>query len=80
MESTEKHHEATFVVFIEGKEHTLSQEIITVQEIACLGGWELSVGVIEIDHDNNERTLGAEEKIDLKHHHSYGKKHRWKRG
>ena len=45
-----------------------------------LGGWELSQGVIEVDKDNNERTLAPGEVVQLKPGLGFGKKHRWKRG
>lgn len=53
---------------------------ITVAEIITLGGWETTVTVIEVDHENNERTLAVDEVIFLKEKHSFGKKHHWKRG
>jgi len=40
----------------------------------------VSQGVIEVDKDNNERTLAPDEAVQLKPGQGFGKKHRWKRG
>ena len=40
----------------------------------------MSQGVIEVDKDNNERTLAPGEVIQIKPGLGFGKKHRWKRG
>jgi len=80
-----------FALMVEGKLHGWHKETITVEEIAKLGGWDVSVGVIEVDEETNaERTLEVIEIITVhphphhEHHHhhpkGYGKKHRWKRG
>ena len=53
---------------------------ITTEQIAALGGWDVSQGVVEIDSDQNERTLQPGEVVKLKSGHQYGKKHCWKRG
>lgn len=69
-----------FFVCIEGTEYELDEPTITTEEIAELGGWDISDGVIEVDKDNNERTLAPGEVIELKPGHGFGKKHTWKRG
>jgi hypothetical protein len=77
-----------FSMLIEGRKKGWHKETITTEEIAFLGGWEVSVGVIEVSEDNSERTLAPGEQIRLEHHEhhhehhhkSFGKKHRWKRG
>ena len=69
-----------FFVNIEGTEHPWDEPTITTEQIAELGGWDPSIGVIEVDKDNNERTLAPGEVIELKPGHGFGKKHRWKRG
>lgn len=69
-----------YFVNIEGKDYPWEQDTITTQEIATLGGWEISQGVLEIDKDNNERTLSPSEVIELKPGHGFSKKVRWKRG
>ena len=50
------------------------------EQIAELGGWDIAQGVIEVDKDNNERTLAPGEVLDIKPGQGFGKKHRWKRG
>lgn len=65
---------------IEGKEYPWDRDTITPKEIAGLGGWDVSAGVIEVDKDNNERTLSPEEIIQVKPGQGFGRKHRWKRG
>jgi hypothetical protein len=69
-----------FLVDIEGTEHPWPTSTITTEEIAKLGGWEPSVGVIEIDQDNNEHTLRPGETVELKPGHGFAKKIRFKRG
>jgi hypothetical protein len=69
-----------YTLLIEGKEYTWDQDTITTAQIAEIGGWELSQGVIEVDKDNNERTLAPDETVELKPGLGFGKKHRWKRG
>lgn len=65
---------------IEGEEIPWDQDTITTEQIADLGGWDISQGVIEVDKDNNERTLAPGEVIEIKPGHGFGKKHKWKRG
>lgn len=65
---------------IEGQEIPWDQDTITTEQIAELGGWDVSLGVIEVDKDNNERTLAPGEVIEIKPGHGFGKKHIWKRG
>jgi hypothetical protein len=69
-----------FFVSIEGTEYPWPKSTITTEEIARLGGWDPSVGVIEVDKENSERTLAPGEVIELKPGHGFGKRHRWKRG
>lgn len=79
-----------FVLVIEGRPHGWHRETITVVEIAELGGWDVKVGVIEVDEEtNDERQLAPHEEIPLHHHRrhnehhhrkTFGKKHKWKRG
>jgi hypothetical protein len=65
---------------IEGKEVPWDRDTITTEEIAALGGWDVSQGVIEVDDDNNERTLQPGQIVEIKPGHGFGKKHKWKRG
>lgn len=53
---------------------------ITTEQIAELGGWDVSQGVIEVDVDQNERTLAPGEVVKLRPGVSYGKKLCFKRG
>lgn len=69
-----------YYINIEGKEFPWPKDSITTEDIIELGGWDASQGVIEIDNDNNERTLQPGEIIHIKPGHGYSKKIRWKRG
>lgn len=69
-----------FALNIEGRELAWDKPTITTKEIAQLGAWDTSVGVIEVDAENNERTLGPDETVTLKPGHAFGKKHKWRRG
>lgn len=65
---------------IEGSAYEWDEPTITTEQIAELGGWKVSQGVIEIDEDNNERTLEPGEVVEIKPGKGFGKKIRWKRG
>ncbi len=69
-----------YILNIEGEEIPWDRETITTEEIAELGGREPSQGVVEVDQDNNERTLDPGEVIEIKPGQGFGKKHLWKRG
>lgn len=69
-----------FFVDIEGTIHEWPSPTISTEQIAQLGGWDVSAGVIEVDRDNNERTLAPGEVVELKPGHGFAKKVRWKRG
>jgi hypothetical protein len=69
-----------YFIDTEGTIHEWSSPTITTEQIAQLGGWDVSAGVIEIDPDNNERTLAPGEVVQLKPGHGFAKKVRWKRG
>lgn len=72
--------EPKYFLNIEGEEILWDQDTITTEQIAALGGWDPAQGVIEVDRDNNERTLAPGEIVEVKPGHGFGKKHRWKRG
>lgn len=55
-------------------------DTITTEQISELGGWDPGQGVIEVDKENNERTLQPGEVIELKPGLGFSKKYRWKRG
>ena len=69
-----------YFVNIEGAEFAWHKRTITREEIAELGGWDASLGVIEVDENNIERTLEPGEEVEIKPGRGFGKKHRWKRG
>lgn len=69
-----------YYVNLEGREVPWPEPTITTEDVAALGGWDVAQGVIEIDRDNNERTLAAGDRIDLKPGHGFAKKIRFKRG
>ena len=69
-----------FLLCIEDKEHRWPKSTITTEEIAGLGGWNPSEGVIEVDADQNERQLSPHEVVTLKPGLAYGKKLCWRRG
>ena len=69
-----------YVLYIEGKAYAWDDDKVTTEQIAELGGWDLSEGVIEIDENNVERTLQPEEVVYLKPGIQFGKKLRFKRG
>lgn len=74
------HKQPKYILNIEGVDVPWDEDTITTEEIANLGGWDISQGVIEVDQHNNERTLKPGEVIEVKPGHGFGKKHRWKRG
>jgi hypothetical protein len=76
----EHHKGPKYILNIEGIDVPWDHDTITTEQIAQLGGWELSQGVIEVDEHNVERTLTPGEVIEVKPGHGFGKKHRWKRG
>lgn len=73
-------HGPKFILVIEGQKYPWPKDTISTEEIASLGGWDTSQGVIEVDQDNNERTLAPGEVVALKPGLGFGKKHKWKRG
>ena len=69
-----------FFVNIEGVEHPWPQRTITAREVAELGGWDVSLGVMLIDQDNNEHQLQPDEVVELRPGHGFSKRVRFKRG
>jgi len=72
--------EKTYILDIEGVDVPWHQDTITTEQIAELGGWNVSQGVIEVDQHNNERTLAPDEVVTVKPGMGFGEEHRWKRG
>jgi len=69
-----------YFVNIEGNEFPWGEPTITTEEIARLGGWDPSQGVLLIDKDNNERQLKPGEVVELKPGEGFAKKVRFRRG
>ena len=69
-----------YFVDVEGTIHPWDEPTITTEQIAKLGGWDVSQGVIEIDKDNNEITLKPGQLVELKPGQGFAKKVRFKRG
>ncbi len=69
-----------YEVDIEGHIYSWASSTITTGQIVGLAGWPAGTQVIEVDDDNNQRTLGPEETIELKPGHGFAKRHRFQRG
>ena len=69
------------VLWIESSEFQWSKPTITAEQIAELGGWDVSAGVQQIDLATNEaRTLKPGEVVDLQKVNTFAKKIGWRRG
>ena len=74
-----EHHK--YEVDIEGEYKPWDKDTITPEEVAALGGWDISEGVVLIDlEDGTERTLEPDEEIKLRPGVGFSKKIRFKRG
>lgn len=70
-----------FSVNIEGEIYRWEDETISTEEIAATGGWDVSLGVQEIDLRTNEtRTLEPGEIVTIKPGRGFAKKLKWQRG
>ena len=70
-----------FEVNIEGVIHEWSSSTITTEQVAVLGGFDATLGVLEIDlTTNEERQLRPGETIELKPGMGFAKKRRFRRG
>jgi hypothetical protein len=69
-----------FTIDIEGTLHPWNEDTITVAQIRALGSLPLDQPVIEIDKDNNQRTLTDEEVVPLKPGLGFSKKVKYQRG
>lgn len=76
----DKDHGPQYFVDIEGVIYPWPRNTITFEEIASLGGWDVSQGVVEVDKDNVEHTLQPGQVVELKPGHGFSKKVHWKRG
>ena len=75
-----KAQEPKFTLDIEGALKPWDKDTITTEEVAALGGWDVSLGVLLIDADNNERTLQPGEVVKLEPGLGFSKKVRFRRG
>ena len=75
-----KFEEPKFTLDIEGALKPWDEDTITTEQIAALGGWDVSLGVLLIDKDNNERTLKPGEVVKLEPGLGFSKKVRFRRG
>ena len=70
-----------FQINIEGKLEPWDENTITTEQVAELGGWDVSLGVILIDlKTNTESTLQPGEVIEVKPGMGFSKKITFKRG
>jgi len=70
-----------FYLDIEGAQKPWDKDTITTEEVAALGGWDISQGVILIDmKDNSESTLKPGQVVELKPGMGFSKKVKFKRG
>lgn len=70
-----------FYLDIEGQLKPWDKDTITMEEVADLGEWDPSLGVILINmKDNTERTLQPGEVVELKPGMGFSKKVTFKRG
>ena len=73
--------EVKFEIDIEGEFKPWDRDSITTEEIAALGGWDVSEGVVQIDlEDNTEHNLQPGEVVKLRPNLGFSKKIRFKRG
>lgn len=79
-ENADKDPGPKFTLDIEGVLKPWDEDTITTEQIATLGGWDVSLGVLLIDKDNNERTLKPGEVVELKPGMGFSKKVRFRRG
>lgn len=70
----------SFKLCIEGKFYRWSEPTITREQIAELGGWSISEGVVQIFEDQHEETLNPSQVVTLGPGCAFGKKIGWKRG
>ena len=73
--------EIKFEIDIEGALKPWDKDTITTEEVAALGGWDVSEGVVLIDlEDGTERNLKPGEVIKLRPGIGFSKKIRFQRG
>ena len=81
VENCDRGRDPRFCVNIEGVEHPWDERTITTEQIAELGGWDATAGVIEVDlRENTERTLDPGEVVELRPGRAFCRKIRFRRG
>jgi hypothetical protein len=79
-ESVQASVESKYEVDIEGHFYSWPASNITTVQIVQLAGWPAGTQVIEVDDNNNQRTLAPDEVVQLKPGHGFAKRHRFQRG
>ena len=74
------HPHAKFSLDIEGRVFEWPVSTVTREQVAELGGWDPSTGVLIIDAENNARQLQPAEVVHLEPGIGFAKKVHWKRG
>ena len=77
---TDGAHGPKYEINIEGTTYGWDSDTITVAQIIDLGHLPADQGVIEIDQDNNQRTLAADEVVQLRPGLGFSKRVRFQRG
>ncbi len=73
--------ETKFEIDIEGEFKPWDKDTITTEEVAALGGWDVSEGVVLIDlEDGTERNLEPGEVVKLRPGMGFSKKIKFQRG
>ena len=72
--------DSKFQLNIEGALKPWDKDTITTEEIASLGGWDPSEGVVLVEPDNSERNLQPGEVVKLRPGIEFYKKISFKRG
>lgn len=69
-----------FRLFVEGNVYRWAEDTITTEQIAELGGWNVSEGVVQVDANQSEIQLNPGQVVKLEPGCTFGKPLRWKRG
>jgi len=77
---TADRHGPKFQIDIEGRLYPWDDDTITVPQIRTLGNLPTDQPVIEIDRDNNQRTLTEDEVVELRPGLGFSKKVKYQRG
>jgi len=69
-----------YEIDVEGRLLPWGADEISVTQLNELAGWPQGTQIIEVDDDNNQRTLQPSEVVQLKPGHGFAKRHRFQRG